>query len=115
MRGKDKRRSPRLELKLEGSLAQADDERGIEKEILTRDISTDGVYLVTDVALQVDERIELHLRLPSLNRSKTPSPVVFFGTVVRMQSFPDGKFGIAVRFDNWLLDTVLQSELRSAQ
>ena len=109
---KEKRQIPRLKVELDGSLIQMD----TQSRVFTRNVSAHGVYLLTDAALRLNERVKTELRLPSsTNRRKTPNSVAFAGTVLRIQRLPDGKFGLGIRFDNWLLDKVLESELRSVQ
>lgn len=111
---KEKRKSPRLRLELEGNLARTEDDRAKEDKVFTKDISAGGVYLLTDTALQVDEPVEIELLVPSSEGGRR-SPVVFSGTVVRIRRLPDGKFGLAIRFNNWLLDAILESSLPSIQ
>lgn len=101
-------------MELEATLTPRAAQTGrIKKRVFTRDISAEGAYLRADAALSIGEPVELELPLPSSNRSETGGLVVFFGTVVRVDQFPDGKFGLAIRFDNWLLNSFLQSELET--
>ena len=100
-------------MELEASLTRRATQRDRTKNrVFTRDFSSEGAYLRADTALSVDEPVELQLPLPSTNRLEAGGLVVIFGTVVRVDRFPDGKFGLAVRFDSWLLNSFLQSKLR---
>lgn len=94
--GSDRRGNPRLQWELEGILTcLAQDSRHPHLQVTTRDISVDGVYLLSSTALRVNEPVKLQLRLPS---PKKKSPANLFGTVVRTESLLDGQFGFAIRF-----------------
>ena len=93
-----KRRSQRRKLESEGFLIRLpEDARRPDIKIFMRDISAGGIYLWSDIALRVNEEVKLQLRLPSSEKSKTESPMVAFGTVVRTENLPDGKFGLGIR------------------
>ena len=88
----EKRLSRRRKFEVEGTLSSLTE--GVQHpdhKVLTRNISADGVYLLTNTALPIDERVEIELPLPSPKNSKA------VGTVVRMDCLPDGKVGLAIR------------------
>ena len=106
--GEDKRISSRFQLELEGILTCVKENgRGPENTVYTRDLSPSGVYLLAENPLEVDDKIELHLSLPSLEGYEPDNPVVILGTVVRVDGFPGREYGLAIKFDTWLSDTVL--------
>ena len=95
----EKRRSSRRRLEVEGTLTSLSE--GVQRrdvKVLTRDISPDGVYLLTDTVVPIGERVKVQLRSPSSKKSKTASSLVFFGTVVRTERLPDGKVGLVILF-----------------
>ncbi len=55
-----------------------------------RDISTSGIFIETDAALEADQHVHMHLKL-----SFSPAPIEISGTVARQS--PDG---IAVIFNH---------------
>lgn len=90
----EKRLSQRRKFEVEGILSSLTE--GVQRpdhSVLTRNISAEGLYLWTNTALPVDERVEIELPLSSPKNSKA------VGTVVRMDCLPDGKVGLAIRFD----------------
>ena len=95
---KEERQTPRRRLEVEGILScLTENARSPEIRVRTRDISADGVYLWSNTVLRIDERVKLQLRLPpSVTREKS-SPVVFFGTVVRIERLSDRRFGLGIR------------------
>ena len=94
----EQRENRRLKWELEGILTcLAKDSRHPYIQVTTRDIGVDGVYLLSNTALLVNEQIKLQLRLPSSAKSETRTADLF-GTVVRSEPLPDGTFGLAIRF-----------------
>ena len=67
----EKRLSPRRKFEMEGTISSLTE--GVQHpdhKALTRDISVDGVYLWTDAVLAIDEQVNLHIQLPSSEKSQ---------------------------------------------
>jgi hypothetical protein len=88
----ERRTLKRFNLRLQAILKELQD-REKAVELVTRDISSDGAFLVTDSPLPLDSGVELTLFLPAGEVKK--SKIRVDGRVVRAESE-----GIAVRFDS---------------
>lgn len=67
---------------------------------MTRDVSVSGLYLVTDEALAVDDRLQLTLSIPDPDQpwGQSPLQVIVRGRVVRVEE-TTGAFGAGVALD----------------
>lgn len=83
-------------------------ERGIEGVGFTQDLSSRGVFFLTDAPLIEDSEIELTVRMPSEITLGDTMPVRCKGRILRVQrpnstsalpSVVQTKIGVAVRFD----------------
>lgn len=67
----------------------------------TRDVSSRGVFLLTDQALPENSPVEFTMRLRSPGAPLEGIQVVCSGTVVRVESPDDGNAGVAATIDSY--------------
>lgn len=107
MRGGERRIAHRLHLQLTGTVTHEDDEDKFRNPVTTKDISAYGAYLLTERCPSAGERVKLTLHWPvQYERKKTQFEAS--GTVLRVDEFPEGNCGFAVRFEE--LPSLLDQE-----
>ena len=76
-------------------------ERAHEEDTFTRDVSSNGVFFYLDGYIQnhpgEHESIEFTLTLPLSSALAPDIRVRYTGEVVRIETLPDGKLGVAAR------------------
>jgi len=102
MNQKEKRKTTRLGLPLQGILKQEQEGQEIEKLVVVKDIDGEGAYFVAKIHPIVGKRATLHL-MGIFNQAQISFEVA--GTVLRVDEFTDGTCGFAIQFkDGWRPD-----------
>ena len=99
MNNKERRKTTRLGLPLQGVLTQEQEGQQIEKIVVVKDIDGEGAYFVANIHPIIGKRAKLHL-MGVFNQAQISFEVV--GTVLRVDDLMDGTCGFAVKFrDGW--------------
>lgn len=99
MNDKEKRKTTRLGLPLQGVLKQEQEGQEIDKIVVVKDIDGEGAYFVANIHPVIGKRARLHLT-GVFNQAQISFEVV--GTVLRVDELTDGTCGFAVQFkDGW--------------
>jgi len=72
-----------------------------ESNAMTRDVSSNGMFLSTRSKLTVDSAVELEARIPLGNSAFPAMPILYAGRVVRVEVLTSDEFGIAVCFSRY--------------
>jgi len=74
---------------------------GSELQAQTRDVSYRGLYFVADVNFEIGGEIEFVITLPQQVTQAGGVDIRCRGTIVRIDSDPDGRRGIAAKIDRY--------------
>lgn len=67
---------------------------------MTRDVSSNGMFLYTGSKLTVDSEVELETQIPLGNTAFPEMPMLYAGRVIRIEALSADQFGIAVRISH---------------
>ncbi len=94
----ERRAVTRLGLPLTGKVTLEIQAKEVEKTVRTKDISAAGGYFISDTSPAIGDRVKLLLQWPPYG--KEPELVInATGTVLRIDSLLEKKWGFAVLFD----------------
>ena len=94
----ERRAVTRLGLPLTGKVTLEIQGKEVEKTVKTKDISAAGGYFISDTSPAIGDRVKLLLQWPP--DGKEPDFIInATGTVLRIDSLPEKKWGFAVLFD----------------
>ena len=94
----ERRAVTRLGLPLTGKVTLEIQGKEVEKTVKTKDISAAGGYFISDTSPATGDRVKLLLQWPP--DGKEPDFIInATGTVLRIDSLPEKKWGFAVLFD----------------
>jgi len=94
----ERRAVTRLALPITGTVTLEIQGKEVAKAVKTKDISAAGGYFISDIGLAISDRVTLLLQWPPDGKD----PELFIkatGTVLRIDSLPEKKWGFAVLFD----------------
>ena len=74
---------------------------GSELQAQTRDVSYRGLYFVVDASFEIGGEIEFVITLPQQVTQAGGVDIRCRGTIVRIDSDPDGRRGIAAKIDRY--------------
>ena len=97
MNDKERRRTTRLGLPLQGVLTQEQKGQTIEKIVVIKDIDGEGAYFLAKIHPIIGKMAKLQL-MGVFNQAQISFEVM--GTVLRVDELRDGTCGVAVRFRN---------------
>jgi len=89
-----RRAAERVALPLKGTAFIEIEGEQHEREIITKDLSVNGVYFLTDLSPRPSDRVSIRLPLVEGEASFEAA-----GTVVRVEIVSENSFGVAVKFD----------------
>ena len=94
----ERRAVTRLGLPLTGTVTLEIQGKEVEKTVKTKDISAAGGYFMGDTSPAIGDHVKLLLQWPP--DGKEPELIInATGTVLRIDSLPEQKWGFAVLFD----------------
>ncbi len=94
----ERRAVTRLPLPITGTVTLEIQGKEVEKTIRTKDISAAGGYFISDTSPVIGDRVKLLLQWPP--DGKDPELIIkATGTVLRIDSLPEKKWGFAVLFE----------------
>ncbi len=94
----ERRAVTRLGLPLTGKVTLEIQGKEVEKTVKTRDISAAGGYFISDTSPAIGDQVKLLLQWPP--DGKEPELIInATGTVLRIESLGEKKWGFAVLFD----------------
>ncbi len=94
----ERRAVTRLPLPITGTVTPEIQGKEVEKTIRTKDSSAAGGYFISDTSPAIGDRVKLLLQWPP--DGKDPELIIrATGTVLRIDSLPEKKWGFAVLFD----------------
>lgn len=95
---KERRADTRLEVQLTGKGTLNIEGQELQMEVMASSISAFGAYCLTDAPPAIGDEVKLRLQWSSENKQ---SEIIFkaVGTVLRVDSLPEGKYGFALEFD----------------
>ncbi len=94
----ERRAVTRLPLPITGTVTLEIQGKEVEKTVKTKDISAAGGYFISDTSPAIGDRVKLLLQWPP--DEKDPELIIrATGTVLRIDSLPEKKWGFAVLFD----------------
>ena len=94
----ERRAVTRLGLPLTGTVTLEIQGKEVERSVRTKDISAAGGYFISDTRPAIGDRVKLVLQWPP--DGKEPELIInATGTVLRIDSLPEQKWGFAVLFD----------------
>ncbi len=94
----ERRAFTRLPLPLTGTVTLDIQGKEVEKTVKTKDISAGGGYFISDTSPAIGDGVKLLLQW-SPNGKEPELIIKATGTVLRIDSLPEKKWGFAVLFD----------------
>lgn len=93
----ERRKAPRIDLQLSGTMRLKLGEQEVEKNVLTKNMNAYGAYLLTELGPPVGAQVWLHLQWsPRAESSETEKEIL--GTVLRTERLSDQQYGFAYGF-----------------
>ena len=94
----ERRAVTRLSLPITGTVTLEIQGKEVEKTVKTKDISAAGGYFISDTSPAIGDRVKLLLHWPP-DENDPELIIKATGTVLRIDSLPEKKWGFAVLFD----------------
>jgi hypothetical protein len=94
----ERRAVTRLPLPITGTVILEIQGKEVEKTVKTKDISAAGGYFISDTNTAIGDRVKLLLQWPP-DENDPELIIKATGTVLRIDSLPEKKWGFAVLFD----------------
>ena len=94
----ERRAVTRLGLPLTGTVTLEIQGKEVEKTVKTKDISAAGGYFISDTSPAIGDQVKLLLQWPP-DGKEAELIINATGTVLRIDSLPEKKWGFAVLFD----------------
>ncbi len=94
----ERRAITRLPLPITGTVTLEIQGKEVEKTVKTKDISAAGGYFISDTNTAIGDRVKLLLQWPP-DENDPELIIKATGTVLRIDSLPEKKWGFAVLFD----------------
>ena len=94
----ERRAVTRLPLPITGTVTLEIQGKEVEKTVKTKDLSAAGGYFISDTTPAIGDRVKLLLQWPP-DENDPELIIKATGTVLRIDSLPEKKWGFAVLFD----------------
>jgi len=97
----DRRLAPRYNLKIPLRIQPIGEPKAAERAADSEDVSTRGIYFLSDLSFPVGTPLQIKLRMPPEVTGKTSREWNCTGRVVRTSAAGDSKAGIAVEIQDY--------------